>query len=399
MKNVMINLGNNFKTYSVYFGIFFMALGLTSCSDDDDGVITPPEVPMGSISASDQTVTGDSLMVDNVQAETDAWLVVRRSDETGESLADPVFIAENTNTSIIVNLFGTWSDGVTEGGETVMLLLYRDDGDGTYESGEDNVLLTNELGNATETIVITPPADPASSEPLTVSNQTLTQNTLILDNVNVEQDSWIIVNNAGQQNMVADPFFVQAGSHQNVRIPLTDQANLMGDADGDDFDISIFEDNPDQGVQGEFDADVDTTPVTDDTGAEVGATVNVTSPTFTITDQDVVDNTVTFDEVTGASDSWITIYNENQEGTIDETDIVGRAFVGAGTTDPVTVTFDDDFTYTPGQNIFPRLHVDDPADQEFTFETDNTTDVAELYGFDAAGQPMFVGGSTGVVIQ
>lgn len=397
MKNVMINLGNNFKNYSVYFGIFFLALGLTSCSDDDDGVITPPEIPMGSVSASDQTVTGDSLTVDNVQAETDAWLVVRRTDENGELISNAVFIEENTNTSMTVMLNQTWSDGVTQEGETIVLLLYRDDGDGVYDSSDDNVLLTNEQGNATDSILITTSAQ--GSEAFTARNQILTQNNLTLENVNVEQDSWIVVTNTGQNEMVSEPYFVAAGSHDNVRIPLTNLANLTGNVDGDDFDLSIFEDNPDEGVQGEFDAEFDTTPVTDESGAEVGGTVNVTSPNFTITDQDVVDNTVTFDEVAGAGDSWITVYNENTEGTIDESDIVGRAFVGAGTTDPVTVTFDDDFTYTPGQSIFPRLHLDDPADQEFTFEADATQDVPELYGFDQAGDPAFVGGDTGVVIQ
>lgn len=37
---------------------------------------------------------------------------------------------------------------------------------------------------------------------------------------------------------------------------------------------------------------------------------------------------------------------------------------------------------TSGDDIFIRIHLDDPADEEFTFESDPTTDVAETFGFN-----------------
>lgn len=280
MKNVVNNFGKNLKNYSVYLGIFFMTLGLTSCSNDDDGV--------------------------------------------------------------------------------------------------------------------TPDPDPEPTGTITANNQTLSQNTLILDNVTVGQDSWLVVRNAGEDDMVADPVFVEEGSNQNVEIQLNTDANLTGDAEGDDFDVFLFADNQNQGTQGSFDVGTDA-PITDASGARVSQTVNLTAPSlFADDNQTMTDNReVTFNSVTSANDGWITLFGQDDEGNMDESTIIGTGFVEAGTHENFTVQFNDDYNHVSGNTIFSRLNMDDPADQEFTFVEGGDEDLPETFGFDTTtGDARFVGNTS-----
>lgn len=269
MKNATID----FKKFAVYFGILFLTFGLTGCSDDDDGVMEERDPATGTITAGDQVISG---------------------------------------------------------------------------------------------------------------------NTLIVENVTVGQDSWLVARNAGGENaadIVSEPVFLEEGSHDNVELPLLNTANLTGDIEGDDFVLMLHEDNPDAGVQGQFDFSTMTgedRPITDaTTGQNVRADVTTTSPTFEVEDQAVVDNTVTFSSVTtGPTGGWITLYNQNEDGTQSD-EIIGTTYVEAGDTSPQTVTFREGFNYIPGQTIYANLHADNPADQQFTFEEDAETDAREVYGFTA----------------
>lgn len=272
MKNVL----KNFKEYSLYFGIFFMTLGLTSCSDDDDGTIDPPEPePTGTITASDQTLSG---------------------------------------------------------------------------------------------------------------------NTLIIEDVTVGQDSWVVVRNTDNQEMVSDPVFVEGNStEEDMRIQLNDQANLTGDADGDDFDVVLYADHTTQGTRGTFDEDVDQ-PITGSS-----RTVTTTAPSIFVDDDQMVteEGDVTFSSVnTGATGGYIGLYGANEDGTINEDQLVGISqFIQPGQTENVTVRFNEGFDYQAGQTFYPRLFTDNPGDQQFTFETsDGTEDLPETFGFDPdTGQERFVG--------
>lgn len=249
----------------MYVGVLFLCIGLTSCSDDDDnGVIVPPS-PTGSIVVEDQVISGNTLVVDQVvvsNTEGDAWLVARHASQTGAILAqEPLDERTHTNVELVLDDEGTGVD--LQDGDSVILMLYADDGDGVFDAADDTLL-------------------------------------------------------------------------------------------------------------------------TDSAGNPIMETVVVSSPSFDIEDQTVQDNSVVITNVNTTRPGWIILYNEIEDGSIDEDDIIGRAYVEAGTTDEVVVPFDDDFTYTPGQNIYSRLHVDDPADELFSFETDPTQDMPENFGFSTA---------------
>lgn len=260
------------------------------------------------------------------------------------------------------------------------------------------LLLVVSLGSCSDDDdVVTPEPDEATGT-ITASNQTLSGNTLIVENVTVGQDSWLVARNAGSEgeaDIVSEAVFLEEGSHDNVEVPLTNTANLTGNVDGDDFVLMLHEDDPGTGA-GTFDYDgisgVDN-PINNNAGAPVRTNVNVRAPGIDIDDDQMLteNNEVTFNSVTIASDGWVSIYGSNEDGTINEDDLVGQRFVEAGTYENFTVPFNEGYVAQPGVNYYPQLNVDDPADQAFTYTPGGNEDVRETYGFDTtSGSGLFV---------
>lgn len=242
--------------------------------------------------------------------------------------------------------------------------------------------------------------EPDATGTITVNDQTLSNNTITVESVTVGQDSWIVARNVGDETdaaIVSDPIFLEEGTHTNVQLPLTSAADITGAAEGDQIVIMLHEDT---GTPGTF--DYTGTAGTDDlitttSGQVVSETVTVTGPSLNAEDNQAVteNNEVTFTSVNTASDGWIVLYGQNEDGSINEDDIIGRQFVEAGTHENLTVAFDEGFVHTPGQTVFPRLHLDDPADQEFTFTADGSEDLPETFGFDTTtGEGRFVGNTS-----
>lgn len=260
----------NLRTFALYFGMFFLLIGMNSCSDDDDGDVIEPVGPTGSIMIANDSVviTDNVVVVDEVTISTDGWLVPRKvnTDQSFSAiLGDPVMVQEGTTTDIEVELNNVNDTTATlEDGDVIVFLLHEDDGDGTFEY-QDGV--------------------------------------------------------------------------------------------GEDA------------------------PIQDSFGSVVTETVVVHQPSVTTEDQSVVDGQVTVQNVNTAQPGWVVVYND-ANGVIDETDIIGRTYVTAGSTDNVVIDLDDDFIASPGQNIYTRLHWDNPNDEVWTFEDDNTQDVPMTFGFD-----------------
>ncbi len=152
MKNVLMN----FKEYSVYFGILFMTLGLTSCSDDDDGDIDPVVITTGSITAEDQTLTSDAILVQSVMVGQDSWLVAVHSDEedTENFIAGPMWIEEGTETDIMLELNDDAGLETGEDGNEISLQLYSDDGTASEWDDEDALITDDNNASITETITV-----------------------------------------------------------------------------------------------------------------------------------------------------------------------------------------------------------------------------------------------------
>lgn len=243
--------------------------------------------------------------------------------------------------------------------------------------------------------VITEP-DPTGT--LTVADQTLSGNMLILEDVTVGQDSWVIVRNSNDQQMAADPVLVRDNEDGEVRIQLNENANLTGDTDGDDFDVSLFADNPNQGTMGTFDEGIDQ-PIRDANNANVTQTVNTTAPSIFADDNQTVtdEGDVTFRNVnTGSTGGFIGLFGQNPDGTPNFDEMVGRSdFIAPGAQTNITARFNEGFNFQAGQTFYPRLFTDNPADEQFTFTSSGgVEDVPETFGFDTTtGEARFVGNS------
>src|SRR5690606_2620697 len=154
--------------------------------------------------------------------------------------------------------------------------------------------------------------DERATGSITVQNQTLSGNTLILEDVTVGQDSWIIVRNSSNQEMAADPFLIRDNEDGEVRIPLNDNANLTGNVDGDDFNVSLYADNQNQGTRGTYDEGIDQ-PITGANNAPVTQSVNTTAPSVFADDDQMVteEGDITFSNVnTGATGGFIGLYGQ-----------------------------------------------------------------------------------------
>ncbi|HER41162.1 MAG TPA: hypothetical protein ENO10_08080, partial [Salinimicrobium catena] len=121
MKNV-----KDLKKLMLYAGVLFLALGLVSCSDDDDGDVVIE--PTGLIVVDDeQTLSNNAITVNSVTVGQDSWLaaVAVGNENTNTFIAQPVSVKEGTNTNVQL----TFDENVitdNEVGQQVVLKLYAD---------------------------------------------------------------------------------------------------------------------------------------------------------------------------------------------------------------------------------------------------------------------------------
>lgn len=229
------------------------------------------------------------------------------------------------------------------------------------------------------------PVGPTGSITITDDAQTLTDNTILVNEVTISTDGWLVARkvNADQSfSAVLADTLLQEGTSTNLEI----QLDNMNDQNVtlEDGDVIVFVLHQDDG-DGQFEY-VDESSTADQTiknaaGSAVTETVVVSQPSVTIEDQSVVNGQIIVQNVSITEPAWVVVYND-AGGTIDETDIIGRTLVSPDSPDNVVVDLDDDFTPTAGQNIYTRIHFDDPADETWTFEDDNTQDVPMTFGFE-----------------
>ncbi|MDT0643640.1 EF-hand domain-containing protein [Zunongwangia sp. F363] len=148
----------NVETYTKYFLILFLSLGIVSCDDDDD-VIDDDEDYTGSITAMDQTIsqTDNTIMVQSVTVGQNSWLVaVNSGDEnTDNFIVDPVMIEEGTESDIMLTF--NEDANLMEGDNEIVLKLYAESDDGILGEWDiDDEPITDTSGLlASETITVT----------------------------------------------------------------------------------------------------------------------------------------------------------------------------------------------------------------------------------------------------
>lgn len=150
----MKNSVNNWTRYFKYFVFAFVAIGLTACSDDDDGIIDDDFT--GTIMAMDQTITGNMIMVQNVTVGQDSWLVAVHSDEINSDnfIAGPLFVEEGIHSDFNIELHD--DANIVPDGDEIVLKLYAEDDDGILGEWDidDEPITDDDDVIATETITV-----------------------------------------------------------------------------------------------------------------------------------------------------------------------------------------------------------------------------------------------------
>jgi len=213
---------------------------------------------------------------------------------------------------------------------------------------------------------------------LTVSDQMLSQNVVKVENVDLDQNGWVVVhasNEAGDgpqvPEIISEPLLVEAGGQSDLEITLTDVANL---SDGDQLWVMLHTDDGEAGAY-EFDgANGLDAPITDDDGNIVMKPITVSAASITASNQTVSENSVVVDEVNASVDGWIVIHADN-DGAPGE--VLGQTFVEAGVNENVAVDLGD-AVFAGGEVLFPMLHIESPADGEYGFPDNG--DGPEVFG-------------------
>jgi len=240
---------------------------------------------------------------------------------------------------------------------------------------------------------------PQPTATITVEDQSISQNQVIIQNITVGQDSWIVIRNSGEENssnIVSEPVFIEAGSHTNVVVPLTNTANLAGNAEGDELVVMV---HADTGTTGTYDYNAQSgtdSPVNNSGGAALAETITVRGSSLMAADDQIVteNNEVTFTSVNMVNNGWIALYGQKEDGTINEDDLIGIQYIEAGEYENFLVPFNEGYVFQPGTSVYPRIYLDDPADQNFTFVEGGDEDLPETYGFNTSGQGRFIGNTS-----
>ncbi|ADR23624.1 hypothetical protein MATR_25200 [Marivirga tractuosa] len=212
---------------------------------------------------------------------------------------------------------------------------------------------------------------------LTVSDQSISQNTIVVSSANLEHDSWIVVHasEGGSPvvpDIISEPVLVEAGESSDIEITLNDFSSL---SDGANVWVMLHTDDGEEGVY-EFDgASGLDAPITTEEGEIVMSEITLAAPSITAGNQVVNENMVTIEEVNAAVDGWIVIHEDDGEGNPGT--VLGQTFVEAGLNENVSVDLGD-ATFAGGEMLFPMLHIESPADGEYGFPDNG--DGPEVFG-------------------
>lgn len=142
MKNVKIDL----KQLFLYLGMLMLVVNLTSCSDDDDAVVTPTPTGSFALAGDEYTVTNNTITLESVTVGQTSWLtaVHAGSETTNDFIAEPVRLQQGNNTNVQL-VFDEGAITNAEEGQEVVLRLFADTGTSTGSwDATDQAITTTE---------------------------------------------------------------------------------------------------------------------------------------------------------------------------------------------------------------------------------------------------------------
>lgn len=207
-------------TMAAFAATFLVAF--SSCDEEDP--MPNDTAKTGSFTANNQTVSQNTVVISEVTLSDDGFVVIHRDNGSGgpvvpDIMADAVALEAGTHTDVEVSLEG---EALTDG-ESLWVMLHTDDGTkGTYEfdgaNGFDGPVLDADGNIVMSSIEITAPS-------LTVNDQAVNNNQIVIAEVNAAADGWLVVHNDdGTGNIVLPDIIgkvlVSKGINTNVTVDL-----------------------------------------------------------------------------------------------------------------------------------------------------------------------------------
>lgn len=214
---------------------------------------------VSSFTANDQDLVNGVVYVESITMEQDGYVVIHASNEAGdgpmvpEIISEPVYLEAGTYSNVGVPLT---DDANVEAGDTLWVMLHEDTGaEGEYEFDGSNGLdlpIMDGDNVVVSAITINNVTTAAMSGVLTVNDQALVDNTITIENINIDMDGWVVVhasNAAGDGPMVPDiisvPVYLEAGDNADVEITFTEAADVEA---GDVVWVMLHNDTGVEGV-------------------------------------------------------------------------------------------------------------------------------------------------------
>ena len=357
---------------STLVGIAASSLIFTACNNEDDEMIEP-EMPTGMLTVSDQSISQNTIIVSNVNLDQDGWIVVHASEQGGpvvpDIISEPVLVeaGESSEIEVTLNDFSSLSDGAS-----VWVMLHTDDGEaGNYEfdgsNGLDAPITTEEGEIVMSEITLSAPS-------VTVSNQVVNENMVIMDEVNAAVDGWIVIHEddgEGNPGPVIGQTFVEAGSNSNVMIDLGD-ATFSG---GEMLFPMLHIESPADGEYG-FPDNGDGPEIFGDNVVVVGFETEAPTGSITAENQIVQGNTITVSELTVDSKAWVVVHASNEAGDGPEVPgiISTPVQLEAGSNTNVEIEINQDNPLNGGDVIYIMIHTENGVIGEYEFDGANGFD-------------------------
>lgn len=359
--------------------------------EDGNVAMKAIKITAPSIATVDQAVYDNTIIIPEVNAAADGWLVIHNDDGTGNivlpDIIGKVQVSAGINTNLSITLDSTVQYSI---GQKLFPMLHLDNGIiGTYEFDGNSAfdgpeVFSNDAfpGN----VIFTSFTVTAPVGKLTVSNQVISQNMVWVESTELPADGWLVVhrdNGSGGPivpNIISEPVYVSAGVSEDILVPILSTESL---SDGETIWVMLHEDN---GMTGKYEFDgnngFDGPYFTEDGNIAI-TPITIQSADIEVEDQSVINNTITIKNVLAARDGWLVIHNDNGSGGIVLPEIIGKVQVSAGMNTDLVVNLDANNTYTVGQKLFPMLHLDNGIIGTYEFDGNSAFDGPEIFSNDA----------------
>lgn len=225
---------------------------------------------------------------------------------------------------------------------------------------------------------------PAEAQ-LMVADQTISQNTIKVEMTDLPADGWIVIHRSMSSGgpvvpgIISEPVKVMKGESFDVPVAILATEPLM---DGEKLWVMLHTETGTIG-QYEFDgANGFDPPFTDNDGDIVMKSITITTPSISVMNQPVNNNSIVIAEVNAAADGWLVVHNDDGNGGIVLPGIIGKTRVQKGINTNVVVMLDPMNTYVPGQKLFPMLHLDNGIIGQYEFDGASAFDGPEVFSND-----------------